>query len=247
VQSLNFTIAFFLACALHALLAVLLLIAPPLIPEREDKSIPVLLVSSDRANIKQQTTQQPKSVKQQEERVTTQGQSRFTEAHQLSQEPSQQSQIQATSTPTMPTLSSPLRTQSNRSNNSSSGLRNLFSQERAQASSQITQLSNSDLPPLGDYELSLLQRLAANELYQDYPKVLANNKRERIDFSVEIILFANGAIKTAKIIESSNIDAVDQLAIQTAYNASPFDRPPEEDIEKGFRYLIPISYQNKTQ
>lgn len=242
MQSSNFLAALFLACAIHGLLAALLLITPPLIPERQDKSIPVLLVSSQKAAIKQQTSQsQPNRV---EERITTQGLSDFTEIQSTTDKITSPVR-KLTDAPELPSFSSPSRKQANRSQKNSSGIKELFSQDKTSVANHIQQLSNSDLPPLSNYELSLLQKLAVNELYNDYPKVLENNKKDRIDFTIEMILFANGAIKTARIFKSSEIDAVDQLAIQTAYNASPFDRPPQKDSDKGFRYLIPISYQNQ--
>ena len=68
-----------------------------------------------------------------------------------------------------------------------------------------------------------------------------------INFEVTLILHPSGAIKNAVISRSSGIIEIDALAKQNAFKASPYPRPPAEDMQNGFRYAISITHQKVNQ
>lgn len=141
------------------------------------------------------------------------------------------------------------RTPSFNQNRSSAieGLHNIFTQQTKSESqsNEVQQISTQSLNTLTDYEILLLQKLAQKRLYDDFHKVMEKYKQDTINYTLVISLFANGAIKSAQIKTSSSIDEIDQLAIKAAYQASPYTKPPKEDIQRNFRYEIPIIYEKR--
>ncbi len=135
--------------------------------------------------------------------------------------------------------------QNNQSANALQGLQDIFSNKtpKPSPSKNTQQISTKSLEQLTSYEISLLQKLARNELYDNFHSVMAKNQQSQIEYIISLHLFPNGAIRNASIIESSNIEEIDQLAIKVAYAASPFPKPPTDDISKNFRYDIPIIYK----
>jgi TonB family protein len=132
----------------------------------------------------------------------------------------------------------------NNQSNLFEGLQNIFSRNSdSSTQNEIRQISTKSLDELSDYEVLLLQRLARNELYDDFHKIMIHHNQDQVDYTVSLFLFPNGAIKNARIKESSNIADIDRLAIQAAFQASPYPKPPQEDINTGLRYDIPIIYK----
>ena len=122
---------------------------------------------------------------------------------------------------------------------------NIFSKQKnkEKLQNELRQISTNSLEELTEYEILLLQKLAQNELYDDFHPVMEKNKQTDIRYTITLQLFSNGAIKNAKISNSSKIKEIDRLAIKTAFSASPYPKPPKEDINKGFKYNIPIIYK----
>lgn len=112
---------------------------------------------------------------------------------------------------------------------------------------EIRQVSTKSLNELSDYEIQLLQRLARNELYDSFHRVMDRFNQDTVGYTISLILFPNGAIKNAQIKESSSIPEIDQLAIKSAYQASPFPKPPGKDINFDFKYDIPIIYKKRAE
>ncbi len=143
--------------------------------------------------------------------------------------------------PTLFTL--PSSTHSNPSS-AFEGLQNIFSKthNKNRPQNEVQQISSQSLDQLSDYEIQLLQKLAKKELYDAFHQVMQRYNQEKVDYTVTLYLFPNGAIKNATLKESSNIKEIDQLAIQAAFQASPFPKPPAKDIANNYQYDIPIIY-----
>tara|TARA_R110001592_G_scaffold33316_2_gene115591 strand:+ start:6027 stop:6830 length:804 start_codon:yes stop_codon:yes gene_type:complete len=135
----------------------------------------------------------------------------------------------------------------NNTNSSSSlqGLQDIFSNKviKLDPINNKQQIATKSLEQLNQYEIQLLQKLAKDELYDEFHPVMSKNKQTNISYIITLNLFTNGAIKNATIRQSSNIQEIDELAIKAAYLASPFPKPPPEDINRSFKYDIPIIYQ----
>lgn len=131
------------------------------------------------------------------------------------------------------------------SENAFQGLQNIFSKKTfiQNTADNIKQISTESLEKLTQYEVQLLQQLAKNKLYDEFHPVMEKNKQTNIEYIITLHLLPNGAIKSANIKKSSNIAEIDQLAIKAAYLASPFSKPPNEDISRNYKYDIPIIYK----
>lgn len=149
--------------------------------------------------------------------------------------------------PDTPDLHTPVIPKNNNPESAFEGLQNIFSRnnDAKNQQNQIQQLSTKSLNDLSEYEIKLLQQLARNELYDSFHRVMDRYSRKQVDYTISLFLFPNGAIKNAQIKESTNIAEIDQLAIQAAFQASPFPKPPSEDVRIGFKYDIPIIYQKR--
>ncbi len=124
-----------------------------------------------------------------------------------------------------------------------SEFQNIFSKSsQATKGATQTQISTNDNPQLSDYEIELLSALKKETLYDSFHPVMANKRTNEVRYQIELRLFPNGAIKSARMAKSSGDKDIDTLAIQTAYAASPYPAPPKEDISKRYRYRIPIIY-----
>ncbi|KZY64574.1 MULTISPECIES: hypothetical protein [unclassified Oleiphilus] len=107
----------------------------------------------------------------------------------------------------------------------------------------IRALSTKDLPVMTEYEQALLQHLLDRELYTQLHQFMQNVDIPRIDFTIEIKLFENGAIKSASIKNKSANIPIERIATTAAYNASPYPRPPESDYEILYTYAVTMSYK----
>lgn len=127
------------------------------------------------------------------------------------------------------------------------GLQNIFTRKelKQRTKNSIQQISSKSLEQLTQYETQLIQIMAQKGLYDEFHPVMTKHKQTNIEYIITLHIFPNGAVKTAKIRQSSGIEEIDRLAVKTAYLASPFPKPPSEDINKSFKYDIPIIYQKK--
>ena len=222
------------------------------LPEPEPKrSIPVTLrsteVAASKASKAKQVKQETQSSKSREVIDSdTSSQFKTTTSKQLAQEQSKGSKAHKKpkqSKPDIPALPSFSSSQASRAQKARQGGREMFEAKDIEQISEIKQISTEELPPITDYELTLIQHMVKAELYDRFHPIMANAKKESIGYILKLNLFANGAIKKASIRQSSGISQIDQLAIQAAYNASPFPRPPKADLGKNFTYMIPITYE----
>ena len=143
-----------------------------------------------------------------------------------------------------PFIQQPTFKQNSNSSSALQGLQNIFSRQNSKAKTQneTQQISTKSLEELSEYEIQLLQRLSRKELYDEFHPVMEKNRRTNTSYTLTLQLFPNGTIKNAYISSSSNIKEIDKLAIRTAFSASPYPKPPSEDITKDFKYNIPIIY-----
>ena len=88
---------------------------------------------------------------------------------------------------------------------------------------QITRLSREDARNLSDYEIKLWEKIAGEIRYEQ----ALGNLEEARTVTLELRLMDNGALRRARIKESSGSEALDSLGRQAALSASPFPEPPE--------------------
>ena len=145
--------------------------------------------------------------------------------------------------PEFPSMSTNKQSQTSRAKRANQGIMNIFKKQNTTA--QVQQISTKQHKELTDYEISLRSILSRAVFYDQFHKFIkAKGKDNReVNFEITLILLPNGAIKNAKITRSSGIKEIDILAKQNAYNASPYPRPPAEDMQKGFTYSISITHQ----
>jgi len=242
------------AIALHFTVAFTLAYLNPSLLDKKDKTIPILLLSADtKANksSKQSSSSAAQRTAAAKEFLSTMGKSDFasptkTEVPGKNNDasPLTTRSTTATNLPSFPAIATPNQTQATRAQQARKGLHNIFAQQQ-QTSNEIKQLSTRSASQLNEYELLLVKRLVRADLYDQYHAIMESNGKNKVDFEIVLILFQNGAIKNAAIKKSSDIKEIDKLGIRTAYNASPYPAPPKKDIQRGFRYSIPISYHKQ--
>ncbi len=222
-------------------------------PSPNIKTIPVVLIKNAPKQIRStastnQTSSQ--SSRKKNNTLTTVNQSSFhsvkkTEADDgqhtpLSSSDSIEGENKAESTPR---IRLPESSQVSRAQQASEGFRSMFN-SKMESTAMINQVSTTEAPQLSNYELELLRVLTYRKaVYDRYHAIMDAEGKSQFDYEIELILFANGAIKRADITRTSGIKRIDELAKEAAYNASPFPKPPSEDIVTGFRYRIPVAYQ----
>lgn len=250
-HSLRFYIALFGSVLSHSLILLLLFVLLPSF-ELERKTIPFQLVSNDRKGQLSNSSQLSRSENTlaAQEFLRTLNESSF---EQLIRDNTQKSkQSQETQSPFKQDIASdsfqfkqPNIQKNSNSASAFQGLQDIFTKREAKQNkkSNTQQISTKSLEQLTHYETQLLQKLAQNELYDEFHPVMTKNKQANIEYIITLHLFPNGAIKYASIRQSSNIEEIDRLAIKAAYLASPFPEPPKEDINRSFKYDIPIIYQ----
>ena len=144
-----------------------------------------------------------------------------------------------------PTKSLTRQSQTSRAQRANQGMMNIFKQKKI--TGETTQISTKEHKELSDYELSLRSILSRAVLYDQFHKFIRAKNDNEINFEVTLILHPSGAIKNAVISRSSGIKEIDTLAKQNAFKASPYPRPPAEDMQNGFRYAISITHQKVNQ
>lgn len=140
-----------------------------------------------------------------------------------------------------PTKNSNNQTQTSRARRANQGMMNIFKQKKI--TGETTQISTIKHKELSDYEISLRSILSRAVLYDQFHRFIKAKNDNEINFEVTLILHPSGAIKNAIISHSSGIMEIDALAKQNAFKASPYPRPPSEDMQKGFKYAISITHQ----
>lgn len=121
-------------------------------------------------------------------------------------------------------------------------LSSMFQQTATNQTETTNQLATKSAPELSDYEKALLTKLSQETLYDEFHPLMLYNTKTQVDYILSLRLFNNGAIRSATLVKSSGIAEIDRLAIQTAYQASPYPAPPAKDAAIEFRYQIPIIY-----
>ncbi|MFT6905018.1 MAG: TonB family protein [Oleiphilaceae bacterium] len=250
---LRFYLALFSSIISHSIILIALFAFFPNF-ELEKKTIPFQLMSSDRygQNSNSATLSKSENTLAAQEFLRTLNESTF---DQLIREKNRKtSKNRDTPSPfkqhlpsDSPFINKPIFLEKSNASNAFQGLQDIFSkQDSKQTKTENKQkISTQALEELSQYEIQLLQKLAEDELYDEFHPVMSKNKQTNINYVISLNLFANGAIKSATIRQSSNIPEIDQLAIKAAYLASPFPKPPKEDINNNFKYDIPIIYQKK--
>jgi TonB family protein len=146
-----------------------------------------------------------------------------------------------------PIVAVPKNTPQQRNAPNQQQLRSMFQQAATSETAVIEQISTKSVAELSAYEQSLLTQLSKESLYDDFHPIMHHNTKMQVDYILSLRLFNNGAIRSAALIKSSGIEEIDQLAIQTAYEASPFPSPPAKDAAIEYRYQIPIIYDRSNQ
>jgi TonB family protein len=246
---LRLSLAVFFAILIHSLVAFIVYLLDVQLIEIKEKTIPFKLVSNSRASkaLLSSSLSAEENARAAQEYLSTLNQSQFnsasaqdssTDGNHGNGESSKTSKQQ----PTEKQL--PQNTPLHRGSNPSSaisGLQSMFSQKKQTIqTNNARQISTKQLELLSDYEILLLNTLNKGALYDAFHEVLDENKKLEVSYVITLFLFPNGAIKNAAINKSSGLPQIDELAIQAAYRASPFPAPPRDDIQKGYRYHIPI-------
>ncbi len=215
--------------------------------EREVKTIPIILIA-DRAIESQSSVhaqQQQQAASAARDFITTQDFANHTrtmsEGDARNSDSTLESELSGESASSLPRVTLPKQSQASRAQSAREGLQQIFN--RSGKAAQVEQRNTKpELPTLSDYEQKLIRVLSRDTLYDPFHQIILNRNLDRLSFSLELQLFPNGAIKRARVVEKSGIPEVDELAISTAYKASPYPKPPSQDIQKAFRYLIPVEY-----
>lgn len=95
--------------------------------------------------------------------------------------------------------------------------------EAPEEDARLTRLSRDDERNLSDYEIKLWEKIAGEIRYDP---ALGDLSEPRA-VTLELRLMDNGALRRARIVESSGSDALDNLGRQAALSASPYPEPPD--------------------
>ena len=250
---LRFYLALFSSIIFHSILLIALFALFPSL-ELTKKTIPFQLMSNDRygQNSRSATLSKSENTLAAQEFLRTLNESTFDQL--IRENTRKTSKNRDTPSPfkqqlpsESPFINKPIFFEKSNASNAFQGLQDIFSKKDSKQANTNNkqQISTQTLEELSQYEIQLLTKLAKDELYDEFHPVMSKNKQTNINYVITLNLFANGAIKSASIRQSSNIPEIDSLAIKAAYSASPFPRPPKEDIEKNFKYDIPIIYQKR--
>lgn len=246
-------ISFISATALHTLLAGIILYFDLNPLTEKDKTIPFLLISTDRKSTISNQNFMSKAENSQaaQEYLASLNASTFQVTKQqknnkkISKKDTKSNrEKQNTDAPQIPSTSSSKQANSTSSSNYFQGLKDIFSTRKdSPIKSNRQQISSKSADLLSPYEIALLEQLKTDVLYDGFHSVMKANEKKSIDYIVTLTLLPNGAIKNAKIKRSSGLNKIDRLAKQAAYRASPFPTPPKGDFVNEYKYDIPISYQ----
>ncbi len=233
-------LALSIALCTHIVLYALLNLWPAPTPDIVKKSIPVrLVVSPDRKPSTASHASNAQQARATEETISSTGENTFKvkSAEQSINSPSLNSNTRQANS----SQSAASQNRSERSRAQASSIRQIFS-STAEEKQPIQAVQKEATQAMSDYEIQLLKHLLAGELYDQFHRYMRSQKETQVDFRVRIRLFENGAIKSASILDKSKDLDIDRLAVNAAYNASPYPRPPEEDFEVNYTYDISMSY-----
>jgi len=207
--------------------------------EQPPKTIPMVILSNQSPSINQTLKQQSASTSDKQVITSTKASS-FNAPDSKTEQASkpQTAKVEAQQT-------HPSNEQQRRQSRANQGLKSLFktTDQENQAQPQVTQISTREAEQLSTYQLTLIQHLSKAQLYDQFNRYMSQTGKKAISFEVSIKLFASGAISFASLSQSTGNDTLDQLAINAVYNASPYPAPPANDASKGFRYLVPMRYE----
>lgn len=252
--TLRLSLAIFAAIVIHTIIAIGIYWLDVTLIEPQHKTVPFKLISSNSSlqSKKQSTLSTEENARAAQEYLATLSQSQFNTTisdntpHSTNKRDGRAKNTPALSKPKPSNIQNLSSFSRSTQSQAIDGLQGIFSRNNQQlASEKVKQVSDKELDKLSDYEISLLNALAKDTLYDPFHEVMQTNNKKEVSYTITLNLFPNGAIKAASIRETSGLEEIDKLAILVAYRASPFPAPPHEDIQKGFRYHIPILYQGK--
>lgn len=251
--TLRLSLAVFIAILIHTVIAIALYWLSPTLFEIQEKTIPFQLISSSKSSLSSNASKlsSEENARAAQEYLATLNQSHFTQSSKrdTSKKANHNQDIQKQTQENTPAKNQQRQSEqlfkSSNPSKAISGLQDIFSQRSlATQSSSAKQLSTKDIEQLNEYEILLLNTLNKGALYDAFHEVMQENKREEVTYTITLYLFPNGAIKNASIQQASGIKEIDELAIQAAYQASPYPTPPRDDIQKGYKYHIPMIVKN---
>lgn len=249
--TLKFYIALFSSVISHSLILLLIFSLLPSF-KLERKTIPFQLISNDKAGQLSNSSQLSKSENTlaAQEFLRTLNESSFEQLiRENTRKPNQSQEQPSPFKQELPSDNAQFEQPTFQKNSNSisafQGLQDIFTRKELnqETKNNIQQISSKTLEQLTQYETQLIQIMAQKGLYDEFHPVMAKNKQTNIEYTITLNLFPNGAVKNASIRQSSGIEEIDRLAVKTAYLASPFPKPPSKDINKSFKYDIPIIYQ----
>lgn len=224
-------LAISIALCSHIFLYSLLQLWPAPAP-MEKSSIPVtLIVSPDSKATKASTAKQKQSkTSHSPEKVTTRSDSKYnaSKIHKPADEAAKHQK------------ESKRRQQRNQPNS----LKQIFTSNQKNQP-KINALTQDAATIMSAYEQELLRHLLDRDLYTDFHRFMDHASETEISLRLRLVLFSNGAIKSASLVEKSKEVAIEPVALRAAYNASPYPEPPEEDIELNYTYFVSMSYNGK--
>lgn len=252
-QNIIFSASLFIALILHISIVIAVIYLPSISQEKARKTIPVVLIAagSKASNASQPTKNTAENSAAANAFLSTLETSTFETAiesphsnNHLSTGKTNTPSQNLLTTPDLPQISSTKQLKTTSAKRARQGMLDLFKQQTPE---QVKQVSTKNYEHLSDYELSLRSMLSRAVLYDHYHKFIAAKGKDSVNFEITLSLFQNGAIKKAIVSRSSGIAEIDRLAQMTAYDVSPYPRPPKEDEQTGFKYSISITYQPPTQ
>ncbi len=196
-----------------------------------------MVIISPQGSMTNRSTPQPSKSSPSDARISTESNAEFFTTH--NNKKAKTENTNDSNSPHLPALNQPLRQQQRRE-----GLTTLFSRNlKNRQLEENKQISTKDTAKLSEYQQRLIQHMLQGKLYDKFHRILNSNNSKTLDYTLNLWLLPNGAIKNASIKTSSGIDEIDKLAITAAYNASPYPKPPLADAATRYQYEVPVQYQ----
>ena len=218
---LRFYIALFGSIFSHSIILIALFIYAPSI-ELEKKTIPFQLVSNDNAGYisNKSSMSQSENTLAAQEFLRTLNESKFEKLIRNNTQKSSHvtpsnSLFESKFQDSTPVTHQAIFKHNNNSSSALQGFQNIFSRQKTQeqTSNNTKQISTESLEELTEYEILLLQKLARDELYDNFHPVMEKHKQTEIYYTLTLHLFPSGAIKNAQISNSSEIPEIDNFSI----------------------------------
>lgn len=233
------------ACAHISIYALLSLWSAP-IQDNSEKSIPVTLVISP-DSIASKATQQVQSSRDNtlSDVVKTQGESKQRAAATKDPDDKPPSTPKKNSANGSSIEQQNTASQRSRHRNQAASIKQLFS-STAQDMLPIRAIQTDATEQMSEYEVKLLNHLLSGQLYDNFHRLMEKTNIDSINFTIQLSLFPNGAIKSAKVVNKDQDLPIERVAVTAAYNASPYPRPPDVDLTTNFTYLVAMSYSENS-